>query len=68
MAQGDTIVLTRLEHHSNIVPWQILATEKGFAIEVIEINEDGTLNEESLQAKLAMKPKLVALSHVSNTL
>ena len=68
LAQGDTIVLTRLEHHSNIVPWQILATEKGFVIEVIEINEDGTLNEESLQAKLAMKPKLVAFSHVSNTL
>lgn len=65
---GDIVVLTRLEHHSNIVPWQILAREKGFSIEVVEINEDGTLSEESLSEKLALKPQLVCVSHVSNTL
>ena len=65
---GDILVLTRLEHHSNIVPWQILAREKGFSIEVVEINEDGTLSEESLSEKLALKPQLVCVSHLSNTL
>ena len=68
MNSGDIVVLTRLEHHSNIVPWQILAREKGFSIEVVEINEDGTLSEESLSEKLALKPQLVCVSHVSNTL
>ena len=66
--EGDTIVLSRLEHHSNIVPWQLLATEKRFKIEVIELNEDGSLDESSLNEKLALNPKLVAISHVSNTL
>ena len=42
--------------------------EKGFSIEVVEINEDGTLSEESLSEKLALKPQLVCVSHVSNTL
>ena len=66
--EEDTIVLSRLEHHSNIVPWQILATEKRFKIEVIELNEDGSLDESSLNEKLALNPKMVAISHVSNTL
>ena len=68
MSKGDTLVLTRLEHHSNIVPWQILAQEKGFAIEVVEIKENGELCENSLKEKLALRPKLVCVSHVSNTL
>lgn len=66
--EEDTIVLSRLEHHSNIVPWQILATEKRFKIEVIELNEDGSLDESSLNEKIALNPKMVAISHVSNTL
>ena len=68
LSNGDTLVLTRLEHHSNIVPWQILAQEKGFAIEVVEIKETGELCENSLKEKLALRPKLVCVSHVSNTL
>ena len=68
LSKGDTLVLTRLEHHSNIVPWQILAQEKGFAIEVVEIKENGELCENSLKEKLALRPKLVCVSHVSNTL
>lgn len=65
---GDTLVLTRLEHHSNIVPWQILAEEKGFSIEVVEIQENGELCQKSLKEKLALYPKLLCVSHVSNTL
>ena len=65
---NDKVVVTRLEHHSNIVPWQILAEEKGFKIEVVEILENGELCMESLNDKLNLKPKLLCLSHVSNTL
>ena len=65
---GDVVALTRLEHHSNIVPWQILAKEKGFDIVVIELDEDGSLCEKSLKAALSRSPKLLCVSHVSNTL
>lgn len=68
LEEGDTLLLTRLEHHSNIVPWQILAKEKGFTVEVIEIKENGELCEKSLKEKLALSPKLLCISHVSNTL
>ena len=60
--------MTRLEHHSNIVPWQILASEIGFTIEVVEILPDGTLDLEDYNAKLSNSPSLVCFSHVSNTL
>lgn len=65
---GDVIVVTRMEHHANIVPWQMLAEEKGARLEVVEIHETGDLIEADFQLKLKMKPKLVALLHVSNTL
>ena len=58
----DVVALTRLEHHSNIVPWQILAKEKGFDIVVIEIDEDGPLCEESLKAALSRSPKLLCVA------
>lgn len=62
------MVLTRMEHHSNIVPWQMLAEEKGFRILVVELNADGTLDEDMFQAHLLQGPKLVAFMHVSNAL
>jgi cysteine desulfurase/selenocysteine lyase len=62
------MVLTRMEHHSNIVPWQMLAEEKGFRILVVELNADGTLDEDMFQAHLRQGPKLVAFMHVSNAL
>lgn len=68
LSVGDTLVLTRLEHHSNIVPWQILAEEKGFSIEVVDIQENGELCQKSLKEKLTLSPKLLCVSHVSNTL
>jgi cysteine desulfurase/selenocysteine lyase len=68
LTSSDTVVLTRLEHHSNIVPWQILASEVGFNIEVVELLEDGSLDPESLADKLSLRPRLLGLTHVSNTL
>ena len=68
LQQGDCMVLTRMEHHSNIVPWQMLAEEKGFRILVVELNADGTLDEDMFQAHLLQGPKLVAFMHVSNAL
>ena len=68
LGAGDCIVLTRMEHHSNIVPWQMLALEQGFEILVVELNDDGTLDGDMFEAHLARKPKLVAFTHVSNAL
>ena len=65
---GDVILLTRMEHHANIVPWQMLAEERQARIEVVEINGNGELNEADFQEKLKLNPKLVALSHVSNAM
>lgn len=68
LTASSTVLVTRLEHHSNIVPWQILATEIGFNIEVVEIFPEGTIDLEDYKAKLALAPSLVCFSHVSNTL
>jgi len=68
LTASSTVLVTRLEHHSNIVPWQILASEIGFKIEVVEIFTEGTIDLEDYKAKLALAPSLVCFSHVSNTL
>src|SRR5215207_1104291 len=65
---GDTIVLTPMEHHSNIVPWQLLAEEVGARLAYVELTEDGRLDLDSLDALLAQEPKLVAVTHVTNVL
>jgi len=65
---GDLIVLTILEHHSNIVPWQILAQEKGARIEYVDIDENGELRLDQFRALLERGPKVVAFAQVSNTL
>lgn len=65
---GDTIVLTPMEHHANIVPWQQLAREVGARLAYVELTEDGRLDLDSLDALLALEPKLVAVAHVSNVL
>jgi cysteine desulfurase/selenocysteine lyase len=66
---GDVILSTVMEHHSNIVPWQILAAEKGFALRFVPVLPDGTLDREALTAMLRAEPvKLVTLMHVSNVL
>ena len=65
---GDLIVLTIMEHHSNIVPWQILAQEKGARLEYVDIDDDGELRLDQFHALLEQEPKLVAFAQVSNTL
>jgi cysteine desulfurase / selenocysteine lyase len=65
---GDLIVLTPMEHHSNIVPWQLLAEEVGARLAYVELTEDGRLDLDSLDALLARGPRLVAVAHVSNVL
>ncbi|PCJ81651.1 MAG: cysteine desulfurase CsdA [Bacteroidetes bacterium] len=62
------VVLTRMEHHSNIVPWQILSYEIGFKIEVVELLTDGSLNMKEFMEKMELSPDLVCFTHVSNTL
>jgi cysteine desulfurase/selenocysteine lyase len=66
--KGDLIVLTIIEHHSNIVPWQILAAEKGAVIEYVDIDERGELRLDQFHKLLERSPKLVAFGQVSNAL
>ena len=65
---GDRIVLTELEHHSNLVPWQLLAAEKGAILEFVPIDDQGQLDLAAYDGLLALRPKLVAFGHVSNAL
>jgi cysteine desulfurase/selenocysteine lyase len=65
---GDEIILTVLEHHSNIVPWQMLATDKGATIRVVPMNDAGELLQEQYQALFNEHTRLVSLGHVSNAL
>ncbi|MBU0662129.1 cysteine desulfurase, partial [Candidatus Micrarchaeota archaeon] len=64
---GDEIVLTKMEHHSNIVPWQFLERREGVKIQFAELNEDYTLNMQDLAGKINSKTKLVSVMHASNT-
>jgi cysteine desulfurase/selenocysteine lyase len=66
--RGDVIVLTEMEHHANLVPWQLLAQEKDGDLEFIPITDDGVLRLDVFEVLLRLKPKLVAFAHVSNTL
>lgn len=65
---GDMIILTEMEHHSNLVPWQMLAAELGLRMEFIPVGEEGYLDLEEYQRLLAQQPKLVAFTHMSNVL
>ena len=65
---GDEIILTQMEHHSNLVPWQLLAQEKGASIRYIEITPEGTLELGNLSGMFSPRTKLLALPHVSNSL
>ena len=66
--RGDAIVLTEMEHHANLVPWQILVQERDGDLEFIPITDDGILRLDVFEVLLRLKPKLVAFTHVSNTL
>jgi cysteine desulfurase/selenocysteine lyase len=68
VAAGDVIALTEMEHHSNVVPWQMLAQERGAALDYVAVGDDGLLDLDSLDAVLARGPKVIAVAHVSNVL
>ncbi len=65
---GDEVLITAMEHHSNIVPWQLLCEEKGAKLKVAPINEDGELILEEFERLLGPQTKMVAVSHISNAL
>jgi cysteine desulfurases, SufS subfamily len=68
VGEGDEILISAMEHHANIIPWQVLAEEKGARIKVIPINERGELILEEYENLLNERTKIVAVAHVSNAL
>lgn len=68
VSEGDEIIITQMEHHSNIIPWQQLCEEKKAILKYIPINEAGELILEELPKLITAKTKLVAFTHISNTL
>src|SRR5687768_5910550 len=68
IGEGDEIILTTLEHHSNIVPWQMVAEEKGAKLRIVPINDRGEVLLEDYRALFNPRTKLVGTTHVSNAL
>jgi cysteine desulfurase / selenocysteine lyase len=69
VSAGDTVLITEMEHHSNIVPWQLLCQEQGAKLEYLKVSDEGKLDLDELDAKLASGAvKLVAIAHISNVL
>ncbi|WP_417452166.1 cysteine desulfurase [Kordiimonas sp.] len=68
VAKGDEIILSHMEHHSNIVPWQMLAEEKGAIIKVIPMFDDGSLDMETYKTLLTDRTRMVAVGHISNAI
>ena len=66
--QGDEIIVSVCEHHSNIVPWQLLCQRKGAVLKVLETEEDGMLGAQRLRGLLSPRTKIVAITHISNVL
>lgn len=65
---GDLVILTEMEHHSNLVPWHMLQAERGIELEFIPVMEDGLLDLDAYKALLGRSPKLVSFTHMSNVL
>jgi cysteine desulfurase/selenocysteine lyase len=65
---GDLVILTEMEHHSNLVPWQILESERGIELDFIPVTEEGLLDLDAYKALLARSPKLISFTHMSNVL
>lgn len=68
LIEGDEIIISEMEHHSNIVPWQMLCERKGLKLKVIPINDNGELQMEEFHKLLTDRTKLVSITHISNTL
>lgn len=65
---GDEIVVTEMEHHSNLVPWQVLCEKRGATLKLVPFNDDGSLQTDAFESCLTENTRLVALSYVSNVL
>jgi cysteine desulfurase/selenocysteine lyase len=65
---GDVVILTEMEHHSNLVPWQMLAAERNLRLEFIPVSSDGLLDLASYRSLLKLEPRLVSFTHMSNVL
>ena len=68
LREGDVVVLSEMEHHSNIVPWQLVARLTGAKLHYVPFTSDGELDSDALEQTLRLEPKLVAITHVSNVL
>ncbi len=68
LKQGDLVILTEMEHHSNLVPWHMLQAERGIELEFIPVTEDGVLDLDVYKTLLDRRPKLVSFTHMSNVL
>ena len=68
LKEGDEVIVSEMEHHSNIVPWQLLRDKKGIVLKVIPIDDCGRLKLEALEALLTPRTRLVSVAHVSNVL
>ncbi len=68
LKSGDLVILTEMEHHSNLIPWQMLASERGVTLEFIPVLDDGTLDLEVYRSLLTRNPRLVAFTGMSNVL
>lgn len=68
LKSGDLVILTEMEHHSNLVPWHMLQMEHGIELEFIPVTEDGLLDLETYKSLLDRRPKLVSFTHMSNVL
>lgn len=68
VGEGDEIVITYMEHHSNIIPWQQLAKERGAILKYVELEEDGTISMEQVRAAVTERTKIVSMVYVSNVL
>ena len=68
LKENDTVLITEIEHHSNIVPWQLLEKQKNIKIEVVKVLDSGDLDLDDLELKLKNRPKLLSLAHISNAI
>ena len=64
LQEGDEVLITELEHHSNYVPWHYLRNSKGIKIEFAEVNEDGEVTLESIEKKISTNTKMIAITHL----
>jgi len=68
LERGSVVLLTEMEHHSNLIPWQLLAEERELRLEFVPVTEEGLLDHEAYARLLELKPRLVAFTHMSNVL